>query len=71
MVRRAAVQSEFASLQLEISGVIHNPNGKSGVLLNGKTYMVGDSISDVLSVKLIDRSKIEFDYKGQTFARPW
>lgn len=71
LVRRAAVQNEFSNMRLEITGVIHTEGGRSGILVEGKTYLVGDWIRDGLKVKSIDRANVEFEYKGQTFARPW
>ena len=71
LVQRARVKKEFDDMGLRLSGVVLNEDGRSGVLLNGHCYEVGDWINDQLKVQAIDRNRVEFIYKGQSFAKPW
>ncbi|MHC4815249.1 MAG: hypothetical protein ACYTFN_19360 [Planctomycetota bacterium] len=68
---QARIQAEFAKIPLKVTGVVLNQDGDSGALVNGKTYLTGDWISDDLVLHAIDETKIEFRYKGQSFIRPW
>jgi len=70
-VLRARVAQEFASMTLEISGVVVNQDGKSGVILNKTVYQEGDWVTDQLFIKAVRREEVEFVYKGFTMVKTW
>lgn len=66
---RAGIAIEFSSQRLDISGVVVNEQGRSGLILNGSVYQEGDYISDDLLVKDVGSEQIEFVYKGFTLVK--
>ena len=60
---------EFSALALDISGVLVNDTGKSGVILNGTVYEEGEYVDNQLLIKAVGREKIEFVYKGFTVVK--
>ena len=66
---RAGIAIEFSSQRLDISGVVVNEQGRSGLILNGSVYQEGDYISDELLVKDVGSEQIEFVYKGFTLVK--
>ncbi len=70
-VLRARIATEFATMPLEICGVVVNQDGKSGVILNKTPYQEGDWVNDQLFVKAVRREEVEFVYKGFTLVKTW
>jgi len=66
---RAGIALEFSTQRLEISGVVVNDQGRSGLILNGTVYQEGDYVNDELLVKAVGREHIEFVYKGFTLLK--
>lgn len=66
---RAGVALEFSTQRLDISGVLVNDHGRSGLILNGTVYQEGDYVSDDLLVKAVGREQIEFVYRGFTLVK--
>jgi Tfp pilus assembly protein PilO len=66
---KAATALDFKSLDLKVQGVVVNPNGRSGVLLNGETYEEGEYVADDLLLKLVEEEQIWFVYRGLTLVR--
>ncbi|MEZ5963380.1 MAG: type 4a pilus biogenesis protein PilO [Planctomycetota bacterium] len=66
---RAGVALEFGTQRLDISGVVVNDEGRSGLILNGAVYQEGDYVNDELLVKAVGREHIEFVYKGFTLVK--
>ena len=66
---RTTVAVEFSAQRLDISGVLVNDQGRSGVVLNGVVYQEGDQINEDLLVKAVGREQIEFVYRGFTLIK--
>lgn len=66
---RAGIALEFSTTKLDISGVVVNDEGRSGLILNGSVYQEGDYVNDELLVKAVGREHIEFVYKGFTLVK--
>lgn len=66
---KAVTALDFKALDLKIQGVVVNPEGRSGVLLNGETFEEGEYVSDDLLVKLVEEEQIWFVYRGLTLVR--
>jgi Tfp pilus assembly protein PilO len=66
---KATTALDFKNLDLKVQGVVVNPIGRSGVLLNGETYEEGEYVSDDLLVKLVEEEQIWFVYRGLTLVR--
>jgi Tfp pilus assembly protein PilO len=70
-VLRARVAMDFSAMTLEISGVVVNEDGKSGVILNKQVFQEGDWVTDQLFIKGVRREEVEFVYKGFTLVKTW
>lgn len=66
---KATTALDFKALDLKVQGVVVNPEGRSGVLLNGETYEEGEYVSDDLLVKLVEEEQIWFVFRGLTLVR--
>jgi Tfp pilus assembly protein PilO len=66
---KATTALDFKNLDLKVQGVVVNPTGRSGVLLNNETYEEGEYVSDDLLVKLVEEEQIWFVYRGLTLVR--
>ncbi len=66
---KAATALDFKALELKVQGVVVNPSGRSGVLLNGETYEEGEYVADDLLLKLVEEEQIWFVYRGLTLVR--
>ena len=63
--------SAFVKIPLEISGVVVQENGKSGLLVNGQSYEEGDYLTTSLLLKSVGREHAEFIYKGYSVKKSW
>jgi Tfp pilus assembly protein PilO len=66
---KATTALDFKALDLKVQGVVVNPEGRSGVLLNGETFEEGEYVSDDLLVKLVEEEQIWFVFRGLTLVR--
>lgn len=66
---RARVALEFAGKQLEITGVLVNAQGKSGVIINGEVFEEGEFPEENLFVKKVREEEVEFVYRGFTLVK--
>lgn len=66
---KAITAIDFKALDLKVQGVVVNPDGRSGVLLNGETYEEGEYVSDELLVKQVQEEQIWFVFRGLTLVR--
>lgn len=66
---RAGIALEFSGQRLDISGVVVNDEGRSGLILNGTVFQEGDYVNDDLLVKAVGREHVEFVYKGFTLMK--
>jgi hypothetical protein len=66
---KATTALDFKSLDLKVQGVVVNPSGRSGVLLNGETYEEGEYVADDLLLKLVEEEQIWFVFRGLTLVR--
>ncbi len=66
---RTTVAVEFSGQRLDISGVVVNEQGRSGLVLNGVVYQEGDQVNEDLLVKAVGREQIEFVYRGFTLIK--
>ena len=66
---RAKLANEFSSLDLEISGILVNDGGRSGIIVNGTVFEEGEYVDNNLLVKSVGREQVEFVYKGFTVVR--
>jgi hypothetical protein len=69
LLTKAAI--EFGAMKLDISGVVVNEGGKSGLILNGVVYQEGDYIEDNLLVKQVSSEYVDFVYKGYSVRKSW
>lgn len=66
---KATTAMDFKALELKVQGIVVNPDGRSGVLLNGETYEEGEYVSDELLVKQVEEEQIWFVFRGLTLVR--
>jgi hypothetical protein len=66
---KAITAIDFKALDLKVQGIVVNPDGRSGVLLNGETYEEGEYVSDELLVKQVQEEQIWFVFRGLTLVR--
>jgi Tfp pilus assembly protein PilO len=66
---RAKIAREFSGQPMNITGVVVNEDGRSGLIVNGQVYMEGDFINDDLLVRGVAREQVEFVYKGFTLIK--
>lgn len=66
---RAKLAEEFRALMLDISGICVNDDGKSGVILNDTVYEEGEYVDSGLLIKVVQRDRVEFVYKGFTVVK--
>jgi Tfp pilus assembly protein PilO len=66
---KASTALDFKGLELTVQGIVVNPEGRSGVLLNGEVYEEGDYISEELLVKQVGEEQISFVFRGLTLVR--
>jgi len=66
---RATIALEFSQQKLDITGVVVNDEGRSGLILNGTVYQEGDYVNDELLIKAVGREQVEFVYKGFTLVK--
>lgn len=66
---RAKLADEFSALALEISGILVNEGGRSGIIVNGTVYEEGEYVDNNLLIKSVHREQVEFVYKGFTVVR--
>lgn len=65
------ILSQFVKIPLEINGVVHQQNGKSGLLINGQSYEEGDYLTATLLLKSVGPESAEFIYKGYNVTKSW
>lgn len=66
---KAITALDFKALDLKVQGIVVNPVGRSGVLLNGETYEEGEYVSEDLLVKQVEEEQIWFVFRGLTLVR--
>lgn len=66
---KATTALAFKSLDLKITGLVVNRDGRSGILLNGEVYEEGEYVSDDLLVKMVEEEQVWFVYRGLTLVR--
>jgi len=66
---RAKLAQEFGGLMLQISGICVSAEGKSGVILNDTVYEEGEYVDSDLLIKVVQRDRVEFVYKGFTVVK--
>ena len=66
---KAVTAIDFKALDLKVQGIVVNPEGRSGVLLNGETYEEGEYVSDELLIKQVEEEQIWFVFRGLTLVR--
>lgn len=66
---KAITALDFKALDLKVQGIVVNPTGRSGVLLNGETYEEGEYVSEDLLVKQVAEEQIWFVFRGLTLVR--
>jgi hypothetical protein len=66
---KAATALDFKALDLAIQGMVVNPSGRSGVLLNNEVYEEGDYVTEDLLLKLVEEEQVWFVFRGLTLVR--
>jgi Tfp pilus assembly protein PilO len=66
LYKKAGIALEFGQITLDITGVVVNGAGRSGLLINGDVYEEGDYLTDSLLLQRVGREEAEFVFKGFT-----
>ena len=66
---KATTALDFKALDLQIRGVVVNPSGRSGVLMNNEVYEEGDYVTEDLLLKLVEEEQVWFVFRGLTLVR--
>ncbi len=67
----AKAQVAFDKLPLRITGIAYEEGGKAMILMNGRTYQLGEYVDKDLLIDGIDEQNVYFRYKGKRCAKPW
>ncbi|MBK8101149.1 MAG: hypothetical protein IPK26_29050 [Planctomycetes bacterium] len=66
---KATTAIEFQQLDLKVTGVLVNQDGRSGLLLNGEVFEEGEYVSDDLLVQKVEEESVRFVFRGLTLVR--
>jgi Tfp pilus assembly protein PilO len=62
---------EFAEIPMNIGGVVVFDEGRSGLMVNGKSYEEGEYLDDKLLLKAVAREHADFVFRGFVIRKKW
>lgn len=69
LYKKSGIALDFAQITLDITGVVVNGSGRSGLLINGDVYEEGDYLTDTLLLQRVGREEAEFIFRGFTVVK--